>query len=327
MADASATLDSTNSSIKGICFLVFGISIFTIQDVIIKQLSGAYPATEIVFIRCIIALIPAYLLIQYEGGSRLFKTDRPFLLILRGLLGFTSYTTYYLALAALSLADVVTLFYSSPLFVTALSVVFLKESVGIRRWFAVLVGFAGVLVVANPGGGSFDPAMLFAVGAAISYAFMVLLTRGLARHAAGSTMTFYSMLAFIGASGIFGLLLGDGSLAAAYPHPSTQFLLRAWVIPSGADMAWLAVIGMIAGIGFYCLTQAYRIGSASVVAPFEYSSLPWAILWGWLFWSDLPSAATYMGILLIVGSGLYIIHRESVKGHRLVRGRTLRNRF
>lgn len=325
MAETTAALRVEDTPLKGITFLVVGLTLFSGQDVIIKTLSGAYPAHEIVFLRGLFAMGPLLLIIYLEGGPRLFRTRRPGMMVLRGLLGYASYMTYYLALSALPLADVVTLFYSSPLFVTALSVPFLGEKVGQRRLLAILAGFLGVVVIARPGNSDPDPAMLLAVAAALFYSASIIITRTLGKTEAGSTLSFYAMLTFIVASGLTGLAIGDGRFAGA-EHPSAAFLFRAWSLPAGRDLALIALCGLIAGAGFYCLSQAYRVASASVVAPFEYSSLPWAILWGYVVWSELPGPWTIAGVALIVGSGLYIIHREGVRGRRVVRGRTLRQR-
>lgn len=323
MSQAALAVEQENAPLKGIAFLVVGLSLFSVQDVIVKLLSGSYPTHEIVFVRGLIAMLPILAIVHLEGGFRLLRTARLPALMLRGLCGFTCFTAYYLAIAALPLADAVTLFYASPLFVTALSIPVLGERVGAKRWLAVFVGFGGVVVMMGPAGGSLDPAMLLALGAAVAYAGQILMTRRLSRSERASTLAFYAMLTFILASGLVGLAIGDGRYAAE-GHPSLAFLLRPWVWPQGHDLLLLIACGLIAGAGFYCLSQAYRMGQVSVVAPFEYSSLPWAILWGYLIWSDLPGPATLAGVVLVVGSGLYIIHREGVRGRRVVRGRSLR---
>ena len=312
--------------LKGISFLITGVTIFSLQDVIIKSLSGGYPAHEIVFVRGLVALVPLLIIARLEAGDWSLRTRRPVLVLMRGLAGFASYTTYYLALAVLPLADTATLFYSSPLFVTALAVPILGERVGLRRWMAVALGFAGVVIVMRPGSGAIDPAMLLALLAALSYAVMVMITRRLGKTEAGGTMSVYSMFSFVAASAVIGITLGDGAYDTE-THASLQFLLRAWVLPTWRDFALLAVCGLIAAIGFYCLTQAYRVAPSSLVAPFEYASLPWALLWGYLFWGDLPGTTTVLGILIVVMSGLYIIRRERIRNRQVVVGRPLRSRI
>ena len=322
MTQAEIALEQ-DAPLKGIGLLVFATAIFSVQDVIIKLLSDSYPAHEIVFFRSLFGMLPILAIIWFEGSWRHLRTRRPLAQIVRGLLGFLAYTTFYLALAALPLADTVTLFYAGPLFVTALAVPFLGERVGPRRWAAVLVGFLGVVVVTRPFGGNLEPAMLLAVACAVTYAVSVLITRRLARTESGSCLAFYMMLTFLAASAVTGLAMGDGRYAVE-GHPSAEFLLRGWVGPSGEDWTLLLLLGLISGTGFYCISQAYRIASASLVAPFEYASLPWAILWGYLSWADIPAPTTVLGLILIAGSGLYIIHREGVRGRRLLRGRPLR---
>ena len=412
MADQSIPSTSDDAPLAGVAFVIAGLTIFSLQDVIVKSLSDAYPAHQIVFLRGLVGLLPILLLIRFESGTWSLRNARPYLCLLRGLLGFVCFMSYYLAVAALPLAVAVTLFFASPLFVTGLVGPVLGEKVGWRRWLAVLAGFAGVVAIVRPADGSFDPAMGFGVFAALSYAAMVLLTRIIGKSVSGSTMSLYSMLVFIAASGLLGLLLGDGSLAGgghpsgefllrawAWPtwrdagliavcgviaglgiyfltksvlgspspprsrpssiarclgassgamssrpgpicrirpsgwaigslagggHPSGEFLLRAWAWPTWRDAGLIAVCGVIAGLGFYFLTQAYRVSKPSTVAPFEYCALPWGVLWGYVFWSDLPDTATWLGIGLIAGAGLYIAHREGIRGRRVASSRPLR---
>ncbi len=322
---SGAAADEQNRPYRGILFLIAGVTLFSVQDVVIKSLSGAYAVHEIVFFRSIGAFLPVILLIYLEGGPSLFRSQNLSLSLLRGFLAFLSYSTYYLALAVLSMAEVVTLFYSSPLFITALSVWVLRERVGPHRWLAVALGFVGVLVVIQPGSVGFEPAMILAILAALFYAFSILITRHLGKTERGSTMSFYSIVAFLIASALAGLLFGDGRFEGQ-GHESLDFLFRAWVVPPPQDLGLLLLLGLIAGLGFYCLTQAYRVSATATVAPFEYASLPWAVLWGYVFWGDIPGINTLAGIALIVGGGLYIIHRESVRGRKVVTLRSLRPR-
>ena len=125
-----------------------------------------------------------------------------------------------------------------------------------------------------------------------------------------SSMSFYSILIYIVFSSTIGLSIGDGSFMIE-SEPEFDFLLREWLRPSGQDFLLIALCGLIWGAGFYLLTRAYILASAVVVAPFEYTSMPLAILWGYVFWQEIPVANTIYGIILIVGAGIYIIHRES----------------
>ena len=323
---AAASWQSEDTNTRGIAHLVVGLSLFTIQDVTIKLLSDELALLQILFLRSLVALVPICWLVHREGGWRGFHTRHPVLNAVRGCLIVTCYSSFYMALAVLPLADAMTLFYTNPLFVTALSVPILGEIVGPRRWLALLVGFMGVLVVVQPGATEMEPAMILGIFSALAYSATCLLTRHMATSEGGAGMSFHTTIFMIVVSGAAGLLFGDGSFDLI-DHPSAAFMLRAWPMPDAAQWMLILVIGLIAGVGFYCLSQAYRLGRASVVAPFEYSSLPLAVLWGWVFWASIPTWTTILGSALIVGSGLYIIRREMVVGRKLVTRRGLRRQF
>jgi S-adenosylmethionine uptake transporter len=313
-------------SLRGIALVAFGISIFSIQDVLIRHLSGGYSVVEIMFIRALVALGPMYFFVHIDGGFRSLKSKHPALQALRGLLGVFSYTAYYMAMASLPLATVTSIFFVSPLIVTLFSVVFLREAVGLRRWAGVLIGFAGMLVIVQPGRGPLDWAALLPIVAALTYAGSIMLTRKLGRTETGASLAFYAMVTFMAASGGAGFLFGDGALANE-AHPSTAFLLRAWQLPNLADLCIIAVCGFVAAVGFYCLSQGYRLAQASVAAPFEYVALPLSIAWGYFMWDEVPTASTFLGIAMIVAGGLYVLRRETQRKRQLITGRGVRLRL
>lgn len=299
-------METLDSSRKGIAFVIVGVFVFSLQDVIIKAVSGRYPVHEIVFIRGLVAA-PVLLMIAYhEGGLASLRTRRMGLHLLRGAAFFAAYTCFYLGVAALPLAETVTLANSAPLFVTALSVPLLGERVGPRRWLAVCAGFAGVVVVMRPGASMMDPAAVLPVLAALLYAIGSIITRRLGKTDTGSTMALYTALFGLVAGATIGLTIGNGRFATGQ-HSSLQFLVRAWTFPDWSDLGLIALCGVIAAAGFYCLSQAYRVTRPAIVAPFEYVSVPLGILWGYLFWSEVPQAHMVMGIFLIVGSGIYVL--------------------
>ena len=314
-----------DSSAKGVTYLLAGIALFSVQDVVIKSLSGVYTVHEIVFVRSLIAIWFILLIVRHEGGASHLRTRRPLAHLARSFALFVAYTTFYLGLAAMPLADVVAIAFASPLFLTALSMPLLGEPVGRRRWSAVVVGFVGVLIMLRPGSGVLDPVALLPLVSAFAYACAAIITRRLAASESGSTMALYTTLFYIVATGLIGVVVGDGSFAGS-EHASLAFLLRPWGMPSGIDWALFVMLGFIAAFGFYCLSQAYRVAQPSAVAPFEYSALIWAVLWGWLFWGDLPDAYIVGGIVLVVGSGLYVLHREAMRGRRTATGRGMRPR-
>jgi drug/metabolite transporter (DMT)-like permease len=325
MQQAATSAEQARTPLRAVGFLVAGISIFAFQDVIIKWLSGDYPIHQILFVRSVAALGPLWLIVIFDGGWGVLRTRRLGLHLLRACLAFAAYTTFYLAVAAMPLADATALFFSAPLFVTALSAPILGERVGPRRWSAVVLGFLGMLVMLRPGLGVFEPAGLLAVACAFLYTLVIMMTRRLGRTDSGASMAVYVTLFYVPATALVGLSIGDGALAGS-EHASVAFLLRAWAWPSWGDLGLMAATGLIAAFGFYGLSQAYRLGEASAIAPFEYVALPWAVVFGYLFWGDVPGAVTLAGMVLVVGSGLYVLHRESVRGRRMVTGRGLRLR-
>ena len=312
--------ESLNAPVRGMVYLSGGLALFTFQDAIMKELSGAYAVHELALIRCVFALPLIAWIVKLECGWRGFLPLYPKFVMGRAVLGFLSYTCWYLAIAAMPLADAATLYYSNPLFITALAAPLLGEVVGLRRWAAVLVGFAGVLVVMRPGLVTFEPAMLLALASSLFYAFSALITRGASGRVASSTFALWSTLLFAAGSAVSGLVMGDGAYDSPGGHPSLAFLVRAWSIPGWYDLGLIALTGPIAAISFYAISQGYVLAPASVVTPFEYSNLPWAVLLGYLLWGDLPDLWTWVGVALIAGSGIYIVQREAARGRRLVRG-------
>jgi len=326
IADSGPVLSpALDSPTRGILYVVVGVSIFSAQDVVIKGLSGAYPVHEIVFVRSAVALALLLPLVWRDSGLAALRTRRPGLHLFRGAAAFLAYSFYYLALAALPLAEVMALYFSAPLFVIVLSVAVLRETVAPRRWIAVGVGFAGVMVMLQPGVGAVEPAGLLAIAAAFTYAITAIVTRRLGSTDGGAVMAFHVTLFYLGASAIVGLALGVAGPVGA-THESAAFLMRPWRVPPWPDLGLMALCGAIAAFGFYFLSQAYRVAPAATVAPFEYVALLWAVAWGYAVWGDLPAPQTWAGVALVVGSGFYLFRREAQRGRAAAAGRGVRLR-
>ncbi len=304
------TVISTLDAASGALILTFGLFLFSIQDVIIKHFSDRYSVLQIVFVRGLIAMLLFALLFRLLREHIPLVSRRPALMVLRGLLGFCSYTFYYLAVAAMPLAEVVAITFTMPLFVTAMSALILRERVGVRRWCAVFVGFAGVLVILSPRGEFNALAVGFAFGAALTYASQTILTRFLGGHDHPLTIALNAIFIFTVASGLLSLLLAGGIIAVTSEHPSLAFFGRPWRQPEILDLLLLFMIGGIAAIGFYCLAKAYVISEASAIAPFEFTYILWAVIFGYLFWNEVPGPTTIVGVAILIGSSLYIWYRE-----------------
>jgi S-adenosylmethionine uptake transporter len=288
-----------------------GASVFPVQDVVIKSLSGHYAVLEIVFVRSLVALGLVGWLVWRERDAVVLSIQRPWLHAARGSLGLLSFTTYYMAIAALPLATVAALAFAAPLFVVMLSALVLREPVGGRAWAAVLVGFIGVLVVLRPGVAGFDPAAGLALLSALCYALSQTLTRQLGRSHSGATIVLTATFVAVVVAGAGGLIAHGGDRGSGL-HPSLAFLVRPWVPPPWGALGRMMLCGLIAAVGIYCLTQAYRVAPASAVAPFEYVMIGWAVLWGYVFWGDVPSLSTVLGVAVTVGAGVFVLHHQAM---------------
>ena len=304
-----SAITRSNETLQAIMLLVLGLSVFSIQDVIMKLFSDQLALQQVIFLRGLVTLALISWLLQRREGRAGFRSRRPLLGMLRGVAGFICFTSFSMALATLPLADAMPLYYTSPLFVIALSIPLLGEQVRLHSWLAIGVGFCGIVLVAQPSAQGIEPAMLLALVSALAYSGQSLLARKLGPTESALGMTFYSMLTFVLLSGLLGLAFGSGWLND-YNHPSAQYLLRAWSMPNLEQSLLIILVGLVAAVGFLCISQAYRLGQASSIAPFEYSSLPFAVLWGWLFWGDTPGVMTMLGSLLIIASGLYVLRSE-----------------
>ena len=300
---------------KGIAFILLGMLCISVNDVLIKRLSGDYPLHEMIFARSSIGLAISLAILQFEGGFRELRTARPLLHLLRGLLVVMANMTYFTALAVLPLAEATALFFVAPLFITLLSVPLLGERVGAFRMAAVVMGFGGVLLMLRPAGGAGGPevdrlTLLLPMMSALFYACFQILTRRLGAASKASAMAVYIQSTFLCVSLAFLLLAGDGRFAAGVENESLRFLLRAWRWPMADDLWLFLALGGISGAVGYCMSAAYRSAEAAVVAPFEYIALPLAIFWGWSVFGHLPGPWVMAGIALIVGAGLTVFLRE-----------------
>lgn len=297
----------TTPTTAGILYLIAGVAIFSVQDLILKLLSGSYPLHQAMVLRSLTAF-PCLLLITraMDGNLRGLVSPTWPAMLLRGLLNFAAYTAYYLALAALPMATTVALYFTAPLMITLLSALVLKERVSLRRWLAVGAGFAGVLIMVRPGGDVFDWAALLPVFCGAAYAGSMVMARVMGARDSAAALAFWGNVAFLLCAAALALVYGTGAHEGA-GHPSLAFLTRGWVWPSSQDAALMCGCGVIAAVGLTLLTQAYRIAANSVVAPFEFTFAFWGLLWGWLFWGDLPDGLGWLGIAIIIGAGIYVV--------------------
>ncbi|GGB20400.1 DMT family transporter [Allosediminivita pacifica] len=311
------TDQSIDRPTAGIIFICAGVAAISVNDVLIKYLSGGYPLHQMIFIRSVIALIFSFAFVRMEGGLRILRTDRPLLHLLRGALVVFANMTFYAAVAVLPLGQATALFFAAPLFITLLSIPLLGERVGLPRIAAVLVGFAGVLVMQRPWEGNLEQArwvLMLPVIAAALYALLQVLTRRLGVTSPASALAVYSQVTFLLFSTGFFLVAGDGRFAEGVENDSLRFLLRPWIWPPADDWPLFIATGVCSGVIGYCLSAAYRLAAAATIAPFEYIGLPLAFFWGFAIFGEIPLPSTAIGCALIIASGLFVFLREQRRG-------------
>jgi drug/metabolite transporter (DMT)-like permease len=295
----------------GILCAVGGSLTYSVNDVAIKFLSGDYALHEVVLIRSIIGLLVMIcFVLPFQGGFGGLRTRRLGTHLLRASFVVASNLFYFLGLAAMPLADAVAVFFVAPLMITALSVPMLGERVGPRRWFAVGLGLAGVIVMLRPGPTTFQYAALLPFASAFCYALMHMQTRRMGLTERAVTMAFYVQVSFIVVCLIMGAVVGDGRFADQ-SDPSLAFLLRGWTWPDPGDWPIFVASGTASALGGLLIAQAYRLCEAGLVAPFEYVSMPLAIFWGVTVFGTWPDTTAWIGITLICGGGLYMLWREA----------------
>lgn len=279
-------------SLAGIAWFQLAILCFGVMDAAIKYLTADFGTWQIMFFRGFFSLIPIAVLIRQSGGMATLRTRQPFSHVGRALVGIAAAFCFFYAYAIMPLADVYAIGFAGPLFMTALSVPLLGEKVGWRRWIAVLVGFAGVMVMLRPGEGLLTLTALIPLGAAAFYALTMLYIRVLARTESNAAITFYFVVTMSAVAGI-----------AMIPD---------WRMPVGWQWGLLVMVGVIGGVAQIAFTQAFRLTSPSLLAPFEYTAMIWAVLFGYLLFGDVPDRAIWIGSAIVIAAGLYIIHRETV---------------
>ena len=305
----SQALVSDQARLSILC--VMGASLaFSLNDITVKYFTDSLPLHEVILFRSLFGM--AFILFLFGRVvplKTMFSTRRLSRHILRGLSVVVANFAFFAGLAALPLAEASAIFFIAPLLITGFSAFFLGEYVGVWRWTALLVGLLGVLIIVKPGSAAFQWAVILPLLSAIAYATLHTITRSMGLAESPITMSLYIQLVFIVVCLGMGLMFGDGRFAGL-GHPSAEFILRAWAWPSGRDVLLFVAAGFFSASGGYLISQAYRSSSAGLVAPFEYSTIILAVLWGYIFWQEVPGLSSAFGIFLIIASGVFVAIRE-----------------
>lgn len=285
--------DMASRPLRGIILMIAGISLLATLDVLIKIVSQDYGVVQTIFLRSLLSLPVLLLLVPFEGGFKALKTQKPLMHASRGLVMAITACCFVYSFQKLPLSDAYALIFSSPLMLTLLAIPLLGERVGKHRAAAVAIGFIGVLIAMRPGFVAFDVATYVALTGALGYALVLIFIRQMSKTETSIAITFYGTIVLTVLSGLV--------------------LPWFWQTPTAWHLLLFIGTGIIGGLGQYCLTLAFRHASASLLAPYEYLSLIWGAIYGYFIFQDVPGIHTIAGSMVIVASGLYIIHRERMK--------------
>jgi drug/metabolite transporter (DMT)-like permease len=279
----------------GILYMVGATIVFSASSATSKWLVVSYPIGEVLFTRSLVSLIACALFILPTTGLAVFRTGRLRHHVMRSFSQSCSQACLIAAFSLMPLAGAIAINFSAPLFTALVSIVLLKERVGPARWSALLVGFFGVLIVTHPGTGMFQVGALFALANAVMYGSVTAAVRGMTATESAPTLTLYQLL----------LITGFFALVAPF----------GFIMPTWTDWGLIVFNGLSNAVGQYWWTKSLHLGPASAIAPFFYLSLVWAIAIGYLVWGDVPTVGLLIGSAIVVGSGLFLLWRET-RAHR-----------
>jgi len=278
---------------RGILYMILSVAVFAVVNALVKYQEAVYPVSQVVFFRSIFALLFSCVLVMRDGGFSILRTHRIVEHVGRGTLQFISMVCVFIAYHLMPLADAVAITFSSPLFLTLLSIPLLGEKVGRHRWGAVIVGFVGVMIMVQPGPGTFSIGSILALANAALGASVTIALRRMSLTERPATLVTYQAIV---ATGLSVLILPFG-----------------WVSLTWQGALGLASIGLISGFGQILWTQAFRMVPAAILAPFSYTTMIWSIGLGFFIWGDVPTPVLIGGACVVASSGLYILYRETIR--------------
>ncbi len=292
LVDVAARLRANRA---GILFMIGAMVSFIANDAIVKHVSASMPTAQLIFVRGVMTSLMVYAVASAMGTTISVREMTRGWVATRAALDAVATMLYLIALFHLPLSNATAINLSSPLFLTVLAALFLREQVGVHRWAATVVGFVGVLLVIQPRAAGFNTFSLVCLLSTALASTRDLITRRIGVHVPSILVTLATALAVTMLALV--VLIGDG-----------------WQPLRWIDVGWLAIASVFLATGHYTVIGAMRHGEISLVAPFRYTALLWAGLLGYLVWGDVPSVLAQAGIVLMVVAGLYVLHRERVRG-------------
>ena len=309
-----------NDNFKGLILVIAGMLLFVIQDSLIKLTVNDLSLLQILVFRAIVGIIILICYLIYRKQKITFNSAYPFVAVFRGLFFFIGFLLFFISISKISLAEAISLFFVSPFFITIFSYFILKNQIGINRLFSICVGFSGCILIIKPDFNDINIYMLFPIFTAFTYALSMTLAKKTADKDSLFQQTFHIYIgAFIGGSLISSLIY----------YSDINFVIldnlnNPWVINDVKTVGIILIISILGSLGIVSLIAAYRVGNPLVNAPAEYVHLLFSVLIGLVIFNELPDLYSFVGIILIVGSGMYIIFRENKRKDLVVAKTTLR---
>ena len=283
-----------DNPVIGFSAMMLSILLFSLMDASVKWLGASYPTTQIMFFRCAVALLPILVIIWMRGGIGILRTQQKKLHLLRSLMGISAMGLAFYAFSLMPLAEAVSILHTAPLFMTVLSVIELREAVGIRRWSALLIGFIGMLLVVRPGASMLESGSLYMLAAAFLIGSTSIVIRHLSKLDDPVCITFYFT-----AIGVIVSLLG--------------MFVQGWTLPPATDLALLMMVGLLGGMAQYLMTLSYQHLAIGIISPLKYLSIVFSGFIAYLVWGEVPDLQSFCGIAMIIATGLYTLHREFLR--------------
>ncbi|MGD9913886.1 MAG: DMT family transporter [Rhizobiaceae bacterium] len=281
-----------NTLLAGVLLMLLGDFVFSLLDALAKWLATSFPIGQVILIRSLASLLFLSPMILRQGVGDLFRVDRPGVQMMRVVAITIDVFFFYLAVVALPLADVLSFYMAGPIYVAALSHFMLGERIGWRRWLAIGVGFVGVLIILRPTSGVFSFGSLWAIVGSFGFAFAIVFARML-RGTSDTVLVTWQTI---------GAVLVAGVLAVGNWVPATSF-----------DYGAMVLLGLVSCVAHMLITRALKLAPASILAPLHYTLMLWAVVFGWVFFGDVPGWQTLLGAAIVVLAGLFIVHRQKVK--------------
>ena len=306
-----------------IFYIIAGMTVFSVQDTLVRILSSEVSILQIMFLRSVVGLSILFLYLKARKIPIIFSSQYPVLTVIRAILFMFAFLFYYIGLAYLPYAVTTALFFTTPFFITILSKIFLKENIGFIRLLTIIFGFIGVVIIANPTVDSFNIFMIFPILCAFGYSASMIIIKMTSEkdsvysqtfHVYLATLLFAPLVTYLGST--FDSSIGDNQVL--------NFVFRPWELYLHTQYFLIFVVGICVVAGFLLIFNAYRVGKPFVIAPFEYTILLWSIFYGWLIWDESVTARSWIGMAMIVTAGIYLFYRERVNEQEITMDQPLR---